>query len=171
VNPSAVSGLTGLKLPVLPSISSGALGAGAGSFGSMYDAMVQGSGPQDPERLKLPTRMEVAPLWETQPGMAPMREQDALGSREFPGAAAPSAGASSSETPRHLLTPFSDALKQVNALSADAERMGRLAAVGGDVDLHDVMIASEKASVAMSLTLQVRNKMVEAYQEVMRLQV
>ena len=43
--------------------------------------------------------------------------------------------------------------------------------VGGDVDLHDVMIAGEKASVAMQLTLQVRNKLVEAYQDVMRMQV
>jgi flagellar hook-basal body complex protein FliE len=33
------------------------------------------------------------------------------------------------------------------------------------------MISAEKASVALQLTLQVRNKLVEAYQEVMRMQV
>lgn len=38
-------------------------------------------------------------------------------------------------------------------------------------DLHQVMIAQEKASLAFQLTLQVRNKMVEAYQEVMRMQI
>jgi len=38
-------------------------------------------------------------------------------------------------------------------------------------DLHKVMIAGEKAGLAFQLTLQVRNKMVEAYQEVMRMQI
>ena len=38
-------------------------------------------------------------------------------------------------------------------------------------DLHKVMIAGEKASLAFQLTLQVSNKMVEAYQEVMRMQI
>lgn len=40
-----------------------------------------------------------------------------------------------------------------------------------NVNLADVMIASEKASVAFEATLQVRNKLIEAYQEVMRMSI
>ena len=40
-----------------------------------------------------------------------------------------------------------------------------------NVSLVDVMVASQKASVAFEATLQVRNKMVEAYQEVMRMSI
>ncbi|HEC73074.1 MAG TPA: flagellar hook-basal body complex protein FliE [Methylophaga aminisulfidivorans] len=40
-----------------------------------------------------------------------------------------------------------------------------------NVNLADVMIASQKASVAFEATLQVRNKLVEAYQEVMRMSI
>ncbi|MGB3261796.1 flagellar hook-basal body complex protein FliE, partial [Paenisporosarcina sp.] len=43
--------------------------------------------------------------------------------------------------------------------------------VTGEVkDIHEVMIASQKASLSLQLTVQVRNKVVEAYQEVMRMQ-
>ncbi|HIC47391.1 MAG TPA: flagellar hook-basal body complex protein FliE [Methylophaga aminisulfidivorans] len=40
-----------------------------------------------------------------------------------------------------------------------------------NVNLADVMIASEKAGVAFEATLQVRNKLIEAYQEVMRMSI
>jgi flagellar hook-basal body complex protein FliE len=43
--------------------------------------------------------------------------------------------------------------------------------VAGKIDIHDVMVEVEKASVAMQLTVQLRNKVLEAYQEVMRMQV
>ncbi|MEK3953022.1 MULTISPECIES: flagellar hook-basal body complex protein FliE [Psychrobacillus] len=42
---------------------------------------------------------------------------------------------------------------------------------GGDIELHDVMIASQKASITLNTTLEIRNKVVEAYQEIMRMQV
>lgn len=42
---------------------------------------------------------------------------------------------------------------------------------GGDIELHDVMIASQKASITLNATLEIRNKVVEAYQEIMRMQV
>ena len=38
-------------------------------------------------------------------------------------------------------------------------------------DLHQVILAGEKAALALQMTLQVRNKVVEAYQELMRMQV
>jgi len=42
---------------------------------------------------------------------------------------------------------------------------------GGPVDLHDVMIAMEKADISLRLLVQVRNKAVDAYHEIMRMQV
>ena len=42
---------------------------------------------------------------------------------------------------------------------------------GGPVDLHEVMIAMEKADISLRMLVQVRNKAVEAYQEIMRMQV
>lgn len=41
----------------------------------------------------------------------------------------------------------------------------------GKADLHQVMIQSEESSIAMQLAIEVRNKAVEAYQEMMRMQV
>jgi flagellar hook-basal body complex protein FliE len=38
-------------------------------------------------------------------------------------------------------------------------------------NIHDVVIAQEKASLSLQLALQVRNKAVEAYQEMMRMQI
>lgn len=42
---------------------------------------------------------------------------------------------------------------------------------GGNIELHDVMIASQKASITLNATLEIRNKVVEAYQEIMRMSV
>ena len=57
----------------------------------------------------------------------------------------------------------------VDEASANAARAVGALATGEDIDIHDVAIASEMESLAFSLALQVRNKVVEAYQEVMRM--
>jgi len=44
------------------------------------------------------------------------------------------------------------------------------AAAGDNVDIHDVMIATQAESLAFNVGVQVRNKLVEAYQEVFRMQ-
>lgn len=62
-----------------------------------------------------------------------------------------------------------DALGSVNDLQNRAGGMARAFAVGQTGDIHSVMIASEEATVALQLTTQVRNKVVEAYQDIMRL--
>lgn len=64
-----------------------------------------------------------------------------------------------------------DVLKEVNQTQANSREMQTNLLTGQPVEIHDVMIAMERASMAMNLTLQVRNKMLDAYQEVMRLQV
>ena len=71
---------------------------------------------------------------------------------------------------------FAEALKvslnQVNQSQVQAEKLGKNFAMGDDsVSLSDVMIAGQKASINFQATLQVRNKMVSAYQEIMNMQV
>lgn len=67
--------------------------------------------------------------------------------------------------------PVGEYLNEVNRLQIESQGLQSALASGQDVELHDVMIASEKASIAMQTTLALRNKLLEAYQEVMRMQV
>ncbi len=64
-----------------------------------------------------------------------------------------------------------EALAQLNRLQVEADQAATDLVAGEPVDLHDVMIAIEKANLGFQLALQVRNKLVEAYQEIMRMQV
>ena len=62
-------------------------------------------------------------------------------------------------------------LTEVNHLQNSADTAVQKLASGQDKDIHNTMIAMEKAGVAFQLTMQVRNKVLEAYQEIMRMQV
>lgn len=64
-----------------------------------------------------------------------------------------------------------DALGEVNQAQQESRAMQGSFMAGQPVDVDDLMVAMERASVAMQLTMQVRNKVLEAYQEVMRTQV
>ena len=71
---------------------------------------------------------------------------------------------------------FSDALKssleQVSSSQIKAEEIGKSFAAGDDkVSLSDVMISMQKASIGFQATVQVRNKLVSAYHEIMNMQV
>ncbi|MCW2277946.1 flagellar hook-basal body complex protein FliE [Heliophilum fasciatum] len=63
------------------------------------------------------------------------------------------------------------AVKGVQQLEKEANQQAVALVSGQSNDLHQVMIAAEKASMAVQLTVQVRNKAIEAYNEIMRLQV
>ena len=64
-----------------------------------------------------------------------------------------------------------DALKQVNQTQADSKGLQNEFMAGRPVEYHDLMIAMEKASTSMQLTMQVRNKLLEAYQEISKIAV
>jgi flagellar hook-basal body complex protein FliE len=71
---------------------------------------------------------------------------------------------------------FSDALKaqleNVSKAQDQAEDMGKKFASGDDsVSLSDTMIAMQKASITFQATVQVRNKLVSAYHDIMNMQV
>ncbi len=71
-------------------------------------------------------------------------------------------------------TPFSDLLQdavgEVQALDDQASTAVRGLMSGAGVDVHQAMIATQKASMAFELALAVRNKAVQAYQQVMGMQ-
>lgn len=63
------------------------------------------------------------------------------------------------------------AISEVNNLQKEADELAVKLATGDVEDVHRAMIAMQKAKLALDLTIQVRNKVIEAYQEVMRMQV
>ncbi len=66
---------------------------------------------------------------------------------------------------------LADALKDVNELqNVSNQQISKI--MEGDIsNVHTAMIAMEKAGISFQLAMQVRNKLMEAYQEVMRMQV
>ena len=77
----------------------------------------------------------------------------------------------SSEAQKSFSSFLKNSIEKVNETQIQSDKLTEKLALGQDVDLHEVMITSQKASVAMQLTLEIRNKAVEAYQEMMRMQV
>lgn len=70
---------------------------------------------------------------------------------------------------------FGDLLREgmtkLQGLQSEAEQQSRQLIAGEPVELHRVVLAGEQAALAFELTMAIRNKAVEAYQEVMRMQV
>ncbi len=64
-----------------------------------------------------------------------------------------------------------NAVDQVNTLQNNADQLAQKLATGDVEDVHQVMLALNQASNAFGVTVQVRNKALDAYQEIMRMQV
>ncbi|HXE96347.1 MAG TPA: flagellar hook-basal body complex protein FliE [Dongiaceae bacterium] len=66
---------------------------------------------------------------------------------------------------------FSELVSKVNDIQVQSDKSIQGLASGENKNLHEVTIAVEKASISFQFMSQVRNKALEAYQEVMRMQV
>ncbi|MBW2709442.1 MAG: flagellar hook-basal body complex protein FliE [Deltaproteobacteria bacterium] len=66
---------------------------------------------------------------------------------------------------------LSGAMGNVSSLRNEADRTVHELVAGENKDIHQTMIAMEKADVSFKLMMQVRNKIITAYQEVMRMPV
>ncbi|HTY39064.1 MAG TPA: flagellar hook-basal body complex protein FliE [Bacteroidota bacterium] len=70
---------------------------------------------------------------------------------------------------------FGDTLNQaiadVNGLQQEAGKAVEKMVTGESTDLHDVMIAVEKARTSFDLLMEIRNKTIDVYREIMRMQV
>lgn len=64
-----------------------------------------------------------------------------------------------------------DAVGTVNTLQKASDAKMQELATGKTSNIPEVMMAAEKADIALRMMVQVRNKIIEAYQEVMKMQV
>ena len=64
-----------------------------------------------------------------------------------------------------------NSLNRVNQLKIEADAGIENLASGGQTDIHQTMIAVEKASVSFELLMQIRNKLITAYDKIMRMPV
>ena len=66
---------------------------------------------------------------------------------------------------------LTESLQKVNDLQQDSAAASRQIAEGGETGIQEAMIAIEKADVAFKLMMEVRQKILDAYQEITRMQV
>jgi len=64
-----------------------------------------------------------------------------------------------------------DALNNVSALEQESAKMTEDFIAGRTDNIHSVLIAAEKASISLQFIMEVRNKVMDAYQEIMRMQI
>jgi flagellar hook-basal body complex protein FliE len=78
--------------------------------------------------------------------------------------------ANASDVSKQFGSFLNDAINNLNDQQNTVDQLNQSFIKGQLSDVHQLTIASEKASLGLELTTQVRNKIVEAYQEVMRIQ-
>ncbi len=66
---------------------------------------------------------------------------------------------------------LNQAIQEIDELQKEAGEMTEMFVSGEISDLHQVMVAGQKARVGMELLLEVRNRLFEGYQEIMRMQI
>lgn len=66
---------------------------------------------------------------------------------------------------------LSDGIEKTNAQLLEADRMTRAFALGEDIPVHQVTFALEQARLSFELMSQVRTRLIESYQEILRMQV
>ncbi|MBI3900281.1 MAG: flagellar hook-basal body complex protein FliE [Gammaproteobacteria bacterium] len=83
----------------------------------------------------------------------------------------PTAVVAPESVPTDFSTFLSRELGSVNDKLINADTQVRRLAVGETQNLHETMIALEQAKLSFELVVQVRNRILEAYQDIMRMQV
>ncbi len=68
-------------------------------------------------------------------------------------------------------TFLNESLEKVSSLEKESQDYTLKLATGELENIHEAMIAAEKADVALQLTMKIRNKILDAYNEIMRMQI
>lgn len=79
--------------------------------------------------------------------------------------------ASSNNNTESFANMLQSAINNVNDLQIQSQQTLNDFAAGKTDNIQDVMIASEKADIALQFTMQIRNKVLDAYSEIMRMQI
>lgn len=66
---------------------------------------------------------------------------------------------------------FNNELSKIQEQGNIVNSLNEKFAAGELTDIHQLLIASQKSTIGLELTVQVRNKVIEAYQEIMRTQI
>ena len=74
-------------------------------------------------------------------------------------------------TGKSFLDMVKESVGEVNDMQKAADTMSSEVASGKNMDLHETMLATTQAELSFNLMIQIRNKVLDAYQEVMRLPV
>ena len=98
---------------------------------------------------------------------APIQGLRSLQLPPMPGATGEIGGQSAGSFKDFLL----DSIQQVNSMQQDANQAVESFATGGDVNPAEVLTAVQKADMAFRMMMQVRNKLVQAYQDVQDIRV
>lgn len=83
----------------------------------------------------------------------------------------PAAAAAQPKKSADFQNILENAIGHVEQSRTNAEQMAKDFISGDSEELHSVALASQRAELELDLTLQIRNKVVSAYQEIMRMQV
>ena len=92
-------------------------------------------------------------------------------SSHLKGLSKPQASASAQQLGSQFAEALKDSLSEVNRTQLSADHAAEQVATGETKNLHAAMIKMEEADISLRLMVQVRNKAIEAYQEIMRMQV
>lgn len=109
--------------------------------------------------------MAISPINPLQP-MTPI-----VGVKEVTQSGASDAGTATGDVSASFTQAIKKAVGQVNSLQNEADKAAVNLASGDVEDVHRAMIAMQKAKLALDFTIQVRNKVIDAYQEIMKMQV
>ena len=103
-------------------------------------------------------------------GVSPVGVNPAQPLSLVPGGAAGALGPTSASGGSDFGNLLTNAINQLSGIENNTTNLVTRAAAGDNVDIHDVMIATQTESLAFSTAVQVRNKLVDAYQQVMQMQ-
>lgn len=95
----------------------------------------------------------------------------ALGGISSTSTASPAAKASSTGGFDSVLSSALDLLKETNDLAANAEAEEIKFALGQTDNTHDLSVAMQKAAVSLQYTVSVKNALLDAYKEIMNIQI
>lgn len=83
----------------------------------------------------------------------------------------PSLGQGASQPSSNFGEILTQAISETNQAQLDADKAATDLSTGRTDNLHEVMLAMEEADISMRMLVQMRNKVVDAYQEIIRMQV
>lgn len=83
----------------------------------------------------------------------------------------PSLGQAQPQTETNFGDMLTQAISETNQAQLNADQAATDLSTGRSDNLHEVMLAMEEADISMRMLVQMRNKVVDAYQEIIRMQV